>query len=58
MCSIFDTDPIYTTGPDLISTVANRRAHLYSDLLIVRRPEDRQFASHRANGRWKQHWWW
>ncbi len=46
-----DYDVLYTTGPDLVSTVVNR--HNYSDVLVVRESEEALGFQHLVTGGWR-----
>ena len=46
-----DYDILYTTGPDLVSTVVNR--HAYTDVVIVRETEEKLGFQHLVSGGWR-----
>jgi mannosyltransferase OCH1-like enzyme len=48
-----DYDVIYTTGPDLVTTVIQRNRDKYPDLLVVSKEEADKTIQHHVDGSWR-----
>lgn len=46
-------DVIYTTGPDVVTTVVQRNRHKYPDLMVLSKQEADEFITHYAAGSWR-----
>lgn len=46
-------DILYTTGPDIVSTVWHTYGHLYDDVVLLSAEESAAFFTHRAEGSWR-----
>jgi mannosyltransferase OCH1-like enzyme len=48
-----DYDVLYTTGPDLVTTVVQRQREKYPDLIVLSKEDSDKMIQHHMMGEWK-----